>query len=241
MNEHMLERRLDSRGAQLFSFSSRGSLDQTLCDDICTVLSAAVTARGEASLVLPGGSTPRGLLSLLAISELDWSRITVLLSDERWLPADHVDSNERQLRELLLTAGAAEARFLPLRSDVSSVEAGAEVADAELSAIPRFDCVVLGMGTDGHTASLFPDSAQLSDGLALNGRHSCIAVQTPSSPYERLTLTLPRLLNCEQLILHICGEDKRSVLSDALFAVKPPPVARLFGAGDCRKTVYWAP
>jgi len=75
----------------------------------------------------------------------------------------------------------------------------------------------------------------------LNGRHSCIAVQTPSSPYERLTLTLPRLLNCEQLILHICGEDKRSVLSDALFAVKPPPVARLFGAGDCRKTVYWAP
>ena len=241
MNEHMLERRLDSRGAQLFSFSSRGSLDQTLCDDICTALSAAIAERGEASLVLPGGSTPRGLLSLLAISELDWSRITVILSDERWLPADHLDSNERQLRGLLLDAGAQQARFLPLRSEVSSVDAGAEVADAELSGIPRFDCVVLGMGTDGHTASLFPDSPQLNDGLALNGHHSCIAVHTPSSPYDRLTLTLPRLLKCEQLILHICGDDKRSVLSEALFSDNPPPVESLFGAGNCRRAVYWAP
>lgn len=240
MNEHLLERRLDLHGARLFRFSSRGSLDQTLCDDICRELSAAIVERGEASLVLPGGSTPRGVLSLLAISDLDWSRITVVLSDERWVPAEHPDSNERQLRELLLAAGAQQARFLPLKSAVSSAEAGAEVADAELSAMPPFDCVVLGMGNDGHTASLFPDSPQLADGLAASGRRACIAVHTPSSEHARITLTLPRLLNCRQLIVHICGEDKRAVLAEALFANDPPPVAALFGSAHCRRAVYWA-
>lgn len=240
MNEHLLERRLNQVGAQLLNFSCRESLAQALCDDLQMSLNAALEIRGEASLVLPGGSTPERLLELLSVCGLDWSRLTVTLSDERWVSTDSADSNEWQLRRQLLRGAAAEARFVPLNLAAGSVEEAAELAGQALAALPRFDCVVLGMGGDGHCASLFPDSPELAQAMAMRSRRACVALTTPASPYPRLTLTLPRLLNSEHVVVYICGEEKRHVLERALFADPAPPVAALFGRGT-PVSVYWAP
>lgn len=241
MSKAPLLQALADRGVLWRDFAARDRLDQALCDRICDILGEALTQRGEASVVLPGGSTPRGLLSRLAKSELDWSRVRVVLSDERWLPVDHAESNERQLRQLLLQGPAAQARYQSLVPSGLSREEGADDLNRQLSAWPRFDCVVLGMGHDGHIASLFPDSPQRDIGLAGDSGLACVAVETPASPHARISLTLPRLLNSRQLILHIFGEQKRDVLAAALQDQTALPVAALLAVSPTERAVYWAP
>ncbi len=242
MNEHLLERRLNQVGAQLLNFSCRESLAQALCDDLQLSVRAAIAARGTAALVLPGGDTPRRMLSLLSRCAIDWPRLTVTLSDEVWQPGAQRESNAQQLRECLLVGAAAQARFVPLTTAANSAGQCAELVDAELAALPRFDGVVVGMGRDGRCASLYADSPQLSSAMALDSARACVALDTEASPSARLSLTLARLLNCERLVVYICGEEKRHVLERALFADErvAPTVAALFDRG-VEVSVYWAP
>ena len=242
MSEHLLERRLNQVGAQLLSFSCRESQAAALCDDVSLALAAGVRVRGAASIVLPGGTTPQRLLELLASEDLEWPKITVTLSDERWVDTGSCDSNEHQLRDRLLSGRASAANFVPLKSasHTDSAEQDAALASLSLGVMPSFDRVVLGMGSDGHCASLFPESPQLSAALDINSALPCMALETAASAYPRISLTLPRLLDCRELILQICGDEKKHVLERALFSDKPPPVAALFGR-DVPITVYWAP
>jgi len=241
MNEHLLERRLNQVGARLLSFSCRESQAAALCDDLSLALAAGIRVSGAASLVLPGGTTPERLLELLADEAVDWSKVTVTLSDERWVDSDSRDSNERLLRERLFRGPAAAAHFVPLKSPhTESAEQDAALASLTLGAMPSFDRVVLGMGSDGHCASLFPDSPQLDAALDMASALPCMALETAASPYPRLSLTLPRLLNCSELVLQICGEEKRHVLERALYADHAAPVAALFGQ-NVPISVYWAP
>jgi len=224
-------------------FASRQALDEGLAEDVSKRLSTAVARRGRAVLALSGGTTPEGFLRLLAGKALPWEHLVVTLVDERWVPAaGHADSNERLLRECLLADGASAARFLSLRGAAESPGAAARVCERAWSALGTFDVVVLGMGADGHTASLFPGAAALGLALDIASGRACVVVYPPTARYPRLTMTLPRILAARAIFVHITGAEKRAVLDRALQAQPDQiPVAAVLQQELTPVTVYWAP
>lgn len=211
------------------------ALAEAAASRIAELLSAAVAARGRASLVATGGSTPGPVYDRLARTPLDWNRVAVTLSDERWVDPRSPDSNERLVRERLLQHAAAAARFIPLKGG-GTVEQDAAVASAALAAAPRpFDVVLLGMGDDGHVASLFPGSPALPLGLDAAEQDLCIAVpqgEGRAPPQSRLSLTLPPLKSAGRVILIFTGRRKFDVLEAALQNPDPYlyPVCAVLGA-----------
>ena len=193
-------------------------------------LQEGLNQRGQALLVVSGGSTPVPFFEALANIPLDWSRVSVTLADERWVPADHVDSNERLVREHLLQGLASHARFVSLKSADALAVQGVPHVEAALGALPwPAEVVVLGMGGDAHTASLFPGSAQLPEALDDTRAARCLAVSAPpppNVPVDRLTLCMRALLDTRQLVIHVTGAAKRQLLERAMLAgpVEPMPI-----------------
>ena len=200
-------------------FADSEALELALAQALAARLSEAIASRGHALLAVSGGRSPRPLFERLAAAPLDWSAITVTLVDERWLPPEHADSNARWLQETLLRGAAAAAHFVPLKNPAPTVEAGlatAEQAVREL-ALP-FDVVLLGMGEDGHTASLFPAADGLAAALDAQGSALCAAIHPPAAPYPRLSLTVAALLQSRVLILPLAGSAKLETYARALGA-----------------------
>ncbi len=150
------------QGVTAHEYRSPALLADGLANDVAEQLRAAISARGEATLVVSGGRSPVAFFQNLAKQGLDWSKVTVSLADERWVPVEHVDSNAGLLKKYLLQGPAAKAKFLSLYSAAANLEDAAEQADRLLAELPAIDVLVLGMGDDGHTASLFPNSPNLS-------------------------------------------------------------------------------
>ncbi len=217
-----------------------GSLAKQLAQDVADVLSRAIEQRGTASLVVSGGSTPKPMFQHLAThEELDWSKVTVTLADERAVPVGHADSNESFVHEHLLVGAAAKARYVSLLppdvTDLDDLSVVAERVDAMGSC---FDIVLLGMGGDGHTASLFPDAPELE--AAMSSPVSAVAVRPPSVAQERISLSAGRLVATRHLWLHISGDGKRDVL-EAAFAEGSLPIARVFelaALSDVERVIY---
>ena len=198
----------------LHTFSSRLDLRNTLRMNICNALRDGIDANGVASMALSGGSTPKALFEQLSHCELPWNKVLVTLVDERWLEPSQNDSNEHLVRSLLLQNLAKEAQFIPLKSTHTTAEEAEPACDKALRRLPEdFDVVLLGMGTDGHTASFFPGALTLQK--ALTSDKSCVAVTPPEAPYERMTLTLSRLIKSKNIFLHIEGEEKIKILQRA--------------------------
>ena len=218
-------------------FNSSESLDSALASEIARHLDAAVTLRGGATLVVSGGSTPRGLFAQLAGVDIDWDRVTVMLTDDRWVPPDHADCNEKMVRELLLVDRAADARLLSLVANHPDEQANLERVKAALSEIGTFDVVALGMGLDAHTASLFPCAAEIRE--SMNTDEDALMVTPRTAPHRRITLSRQRIANTRYGVIHIVGDEKLSVLEQAVAANQPEqyPVASFVGGGF---TVYWA-
>ena len=196
------------------TFTDTAELNTTLAADIATRLQSALDARGKAYLVVSGGSTPKALFAVLAATELAWDKVTVLLADERWVPDDHADCNERMVREHLLTGKASDAQLLSLTEGYPDTAANLAIVNSALADIGAFDVVVLGMGLDGHTASLFPQAPELTEGLETDNPALMTSPQT--APHARISLSRKRILDTHYGVLHIVGEDKRAVLNDAL-------------------------
>ena len=161
-------------------FSDLGALSRALADQIAASLKTAIAARGLASLVVSGGKSPIKLFEMLRTQELDWSRVCIALADERWVdPADPA-SNEKLVRDVLLKGSAAAARFLGLKNGAPTPDMGAVSAWETFARVPRpFDAVVLGMGDDGHTASLFPGSPNLLSALNPAAVPGCVGMRAP--------------------------------------------------------------
>lgn len=182
---------------------------------IAAILSDAIAARGVASIAVSGGRSPRPVLEALSATDLDWSKVVVTLVDERWVAPDSGDSNERLVRETLLQGAVASARFVPMKNDAADAYAGQPAVEAAFAALPwPLDIVLLGMGDDGHTASLFPEGAELAEGLA--SKALTIAATPPVAPHQRMSLTAHGVLQSRFLFLQIGGAGKKAVYDRAL-------------------------
>jgi len=206
-------------------------------------LSDTIDAHGRASLVVSGGSTPLPFFKQLSQATINWSAVDVTLADERWVSEDHNDSNARFVKEHFLTGAASAARFFSLYRDVKPDQAIGEVQSALGDMTLPFSVVVLGMGGDGHTASLFPETDGLKAALDLDSRQMLAVLQPSTVPQVRITLTRAALMRSRFRYLHITGEDKRNVLEDALKqdVDNPPPIASFFEKHLPPISVYWSP
>lgn len=199
--------------------SDSESLAGDLSEAICDRLIAAINEYGRASLVVSGGSTPAPVFAKLAVAPLDWSKVTVTLADERWVAPGHSDSNESLVRNTLLVNKASAAAFVSLYRDNCTPEQALGPVSEDLAAmLMPFTVVVLGMGGDGHTASLFPDAPadELADAMSLENNASVAIMHPPSVNQARITLTRRCLLDAQHLFVHITGAEKKSVLIQAM-------------------------
>ncbi|EQB31424.1 6-phosphogluconolactonase [Sphingobium ummariense] len=179
------------------------------------LLAAAIAQRGVAAIALSGGRSPRPVLEALSAAPLDWGKVVVTLVDERWVAPDHADSNERLLRETLLQGAAAAARFVPMKNGAANAYAGQPECEAAFAALPwPLDIVLLGMGEDGHTASLFPGAAELVEGLSTDAL--TLAVTPPAAPHQRMSMSAKAILSSRHIFLQIGGAAKRAVYDRAM-------------------------
>jgi 6-phosphogluconolactonase len=210
----MAEQRLPAT-ISLQRFDSREACALALANHIADKLDEDIRFTGEASLLLSGGSTPVPMFQALSQKTLDWSRVKLSLADDRWLAPDHKDSNQGKIEQHLLVNQASNAQWLPLWNGAETDDIALEITHARLALMPeKISVLVLGIGNDGHTASLFPCSEQLAS--VWDTPSDCAFVEPTTAPYKRITLTPQRLLASKERILHICGEDKLNTLVKAL-------------------------
>ncbi len=184
-------------------------------DAMTAALGDAIRERGQASIAVSGGRTPRCIFPLMASGHLDWAKITVTLTDDRWVDADHGESNEKTARDFLLDGNGAAARFIGLKSFGPEPRDGLAETEARLNSISwPLDVVFLGLGEDGHIASLFP-----GESISANGRLA-IAVAGRGARLARISLTPAALLDSRLIVLVLSGEGKNRIFQEAL---KPGP------------------
>ncbi len=214
------------------TYPDAGALADAAAQAIAARLADALRTHGRAGIVATGGRSPGPVFDRLAASDaLDWSRVVVTLSDERCVPPDDPASNARQVRERLLRGRAAKAHFLPLWP---------APPDAALAALQPFDAVMLGMGEDGHIASLIPGDPDLEDALGTTDRLRLVPADLGKPPVARVTLTLRALLDARAIFLLVAGEAKRAVIESAQ-AGGDLPVGRLLAQTKVPVRIFWTP
>lgn len=221
---------------EMIDYPDRDLLALALARRIVSDLRAALTRRDRAVLAVPGGTTPGPVFDLLGGQDLDWSRVTILPTDERWVPEGDPRSNARLIRGRLMTEAAAAATFVPLRAEGETPEDGLAAVDTAVAALLPLDVLVLGMGADGHIASLFPGGDRLAEALAADAP-AVLPMRAPAAPEPRMTLTLPVLRRAFAVHLLVTGAEKRAVLEGARGA---DPAALPVAAVLDIATVHWA-
>lgn len=213
-------------------FPGPASMADAAAHAVAAQLSVGLAARGRASLVATGGRSPGPVYDRLHEEKLDWAHVAVTLSDERQVDADSPNANLRLLRERLLVGEAAKAHYLPLT----------DYAEPALRALMPFDAVLLGMGEDGHVASLIPGSPVMAEAMDPDGK--ALVAESPagfgSPPVPRITLTLAALLQSRAIFLLIAGGAKRQVVADAL-AGADLPVRAILDQARVPIRVFWTP
>ncbi len=226
---------------RLHSFPDVSAAATALANEVEAALCGGLASRGKASLAVPGGRTPAPLFRALRDADLDWSRVEVTLTDERCVGAQDAASNAALVRRELLSGMAGAARFTPLFDEAPDAAAGATGAWRSVSSLPMpFDAVVLGMGEDGHFASLFPGAPGLTLALDANAVPGCVPMRAPTAPVERISLNLAALRRTRRLFLLVTGESKRALL-EAAGRGGPWPIATLLALPDPPVEIYWAP
>jgi 6-phosphogluconolactonase len=226
--------------------SNADSLAEACAARIDSALDQALSVRARAVLALAGGRTSPPVFRRLAQAPRDWSRVTILPTDERWVAWDHIDCNLRQMREAFAGAEGIDWRSLTPPAPLGAPDA--QFANAQLASLDEpFDAILLGMGVDGHFGSLFPGSPNLAQALDPAGGAAAAAIQPdplPSAgPHPRISLTLSRMLRSRLVLLAITGLDKRAVLGRAQLDADATrlPVAALLHAPGAMVEIHWSP
>lgn len=230
-------------------YPDRERLVLALANDCASALQSGIKERGQATFLVSGGSTPKPVYQALSKRPLPWPQITVALVDERWVDKTADGSNHAFIESSLLQNNASGAPFLGMKTPHATAaegEADCQHAYGELSR--PFDVCVLGMGGDGHTASLFPHARGLEEALDPQSDQLCRAItaqqsEVTGSHVERMTLTLAAILQARDIKLLITGEEKLRVYRQALLGNDEleMPVRSILKQGLKSVTVYWAP
>jgi 6-phosphogluconolactonase len=214
-----------------------GALAKAVGGALSASLAAAPGVR--ATLAVSGGTSPRPFFQALALESLDWARVNVTLVDDRWVDETDSASNARLVRDTLLTQAVSAARFAPLVDVSVSLDARVAALNADASyALP--DVAVLGMGEDGHTASLFADAPAHEWTHALQTSERYVAVHPGAAPHARVSLSMSALKGIRQLFLLISGERKLDVLKAAASAPQENAISKLVNDKGVRLDVYWS-
>lgn len=219
---------------------------QALAQDIAMRLQAAIQARGQAHLCVSGGQSPIVLFQALRVLPLAWPQVTVGLVDERCVPHNHAHSNAHLVRQHLLHDLAAQARFVPLIADAldtSTPQVAARAATTTMRALGSADVLVLGMGTDGHTASLFPEAINLPVALDPTQSPACVAIELAhppaNAPHARVSQNLSMLLTARHIVLPVTGADKEAVLDRALLSrTLALPISHVLHQSRCPVAIW---
>ncbi|MDH4415081.1 MAG: 6-phosphogluconolactonase [Rhizobium sp.] len=229
---------------QMKTFESGATLAAGLADRVAAALSAAIAGHGEATLAVSGGSTPKAFFEALSARTLDWAKVKVTLVDERFVPEDNPRSNHLLVKTHLLKNEAAAAQFVPLYQPEATIEEAAKTASGIVPGMTKpFDVAILGMGTDGHTASFFPGGDHLDAALDLKQPRRVMTMEAPGAGEARLTLSFSALQDAGLLVVHIEGGDKKAVLDKALAGTdeKDMPIRAVLERAQTTPDIYWAP
>ncbi|MEO0545037.1 MAG: 6-phosphogluconolactonase [Pseudomonadota bacterium] len=229
---------------EFHTYDTREQLAEALAIGVAGVLGGGMATRGLANLAVSGGNTPKLFFDHLSKAEIDWSGVKVRLVDERIVPLDHERSNARLAKSHLMQNNAASAELVPYIVDAATPEECASLSEPlMIIADGRLDAVVLGMGTDGHTASFFPGGNRLLSAIDLEDERNVIAMEAPGAGEPRLTMTLPFILDARFIALHIEGDEKRRVYEEAIAGSDPlkTPVRAVLQQNVAPVHVFWAP
>ncbi len=218
------------------TYPDRDMMMFALADQLASDLNTALRQNDRASFSVPGGTSPGPIFDLLAGLALEWDRITVFPNDERWVPEDHARSNARLIRQRLLVNHAKAATFVPLYADTPEPEAGVERLATALSPHLPISVLLLGMGADMHTASLFPGADRLAEALSPDAP-ILLPMRAEAAGEPRVTLSARVLADAMAIHILITGDEKRAALEQA--ATLPPEVAPV-RAVLANANVHWA-
>ncbi|MBY6119465.1 MULTISPECIES: 6-phosphogluconolactonase [Mameliella] len=222
---------------EFIEYQDREMLVIDLANQLAGDLRQALSQRDRVGFAVPGGTSPGPVFDDLNTVDLDWSRVDVLLTDERWVPEDSPRSNTGLLRERLLINRAQAARYLPLYAPAEQPEGALEALQAPIAEELPLAVVLLGMGADLHTASIFPGADRLEEALSAKAP-VLLPMRAPGAPEPRITLSAPVLNGALSKHVLIFGEDKRAALESA----RGKPVAEApINAVLSEARVHWAP
>ncbi len=229
--------------AEWWDYASPQEMAEAVAGDIGFIVESAVDARNASLLAVPGGSTPRPILAKLAKARLPWKKVTVIPTDDRLVAVDSELSNIRMIAQALLPAGA---RVLPIATENADHKLAGNAADARLQDLPwPPDLVWLGMGEDGHTASIFP-GPDLQDALdAPKARRAIGVLPEPlpaEAPVPRVTLTRAAILSARTLLITITGQKKRDLLEQAIADGHSSklPIGRVLAEAEQPIDIHWS-
>jgi len=230
-------------------FENRQDMVVALQEACVAALNDAIEDRGEATFMVSGGSTPEPLYKSLSHVDLPWELVYVALVDERWVDFDHDKSNEAFTVKHLIQNKAAVANLVGMKNSASTAQEGLADCEAAYQQLAQpFDITILGMGNDGHTASLFPHAYGLAPALNPDAAELCAAINAHESEVtgaitERMTLSLAGLLRSKTLVLLITGDEKLAVLRKAQAGtdVAEMPIRAVLQQDKVPVVVYWAP
>ena len=213
------------------------------------MLSEALSKNGAATIFLSGGTTPAPLYESMSKMDLAWKKVKVALVDERWVDPSSSASNEALIRKNLLVNNAKSATFVGMKTVANTANKGLAETEAAYQALPKpYAFAIVGMGNDGHTASLFPHADGLNAALNPDSEKRVAAIKAKPSPItgantERMTMTLAALLQCDRIVVLITGEDKLAVFDQAMRggANAEMPIRALLNQEKVPVELCWAP
>lgn len=195
-------------------------------------------------LALAGGNTPKPLYKALSDQDLPWANVMVTLTDERWVDTQHKDSNENMIKKTLLTSAGSRSNFIPLKNSSETAAKGVGQINNQLEgAAPKLDVVILGMGEDGHFASIFPGVDNLEELLDPKTTKKCLAV-SPEGKEQRISLSYSYILSADIIFLLISGDKKKAIIDEVINGSKVAmqyPISALLTQKKCPVQVYWNP
>ena len=226
-----------------FTFLDRKRLFLALCPAVCEQIETAIKKRKKASLALAGGTTPGPLYESLSNLPLEWSKVSLTLTDERWVSPEDPSSNEFLIRDTLIRRRAAGANFVGFKTNHARPAAGAATTEKRISPLTPFDICLLGMGPDGHVASLIPGAEGFDAACdpASTRKVAGLTAEGAAGSPDRMSLTMHGILSSRLVILVFMGQDKLAVFNEAKAGQGVSPVKALVGQKKVPVHTYWAP